>query len=96
MTEAQRKQGLEDWRAAHPQAAPALAKAAGESYSLPQGYNDTAEHIANFFRAVETREPVVENEVFGNHAAIGCHLANYSYFHKTIATWDAGTKTIKG
>jgi len=27
---------------------------------------------------------------FGNHAAIGCHLANYAYFKNTIATWDAG------
>jgi predicted dehydrogenase len=96
MTEAQRKQGLEDWRAAHPQPAPAVVKAPVESYALPQGYNDTASHLANFFRAVETREPVVEDEVFGNNAAIGCHLANYSYFHKTIAKWDAETKTIKG
>jgi hypothetical protein len=39
---------------------------------------------------------VVEDEVFGNHAAIGCHMANYSYFHRTIATWDEATKTIKG
>ena len=96
MTEAQRKQGLEEWRAAHPQQAPALANASGDSYTLPQGYNDTADHLGNFFRAVETREAVVENEVFGNNAAIGCHLANYSYFHKTIAMWDAGTRTIKG
>ncbi len=96
MTEAQRKQGQEEWRAAHPQQPPALAKAAVESYALPPGYNDTADHLANFFRAVETREHVVEDEVFGNHAAIGCHLANYSYFHKTIATWDAASQSIKG
>jgi len=67
-----------------------------ESFSMPPGYNDTAAHIANFFRAVETREHVVEDEVFGNNAAIGCHLANYSYFHRTVAQWDAATKTIKG
>jgi predicted dehydrogenase len=94
MTAAQRQKGVEDWRAAHPAAPPALE--AVENYTLPQGYNDTADHIANFFRAVETRERVVEDEVFGNHAAIGCHLANYSYFHRTVATWDAATKTIIG
>jgi hypothetical protein len=44
---------------------------------------------------VKTREHVVEDEVFGNNAAIGCHLANYSYFHRTVATWDAATRTIK-
>ncbi len=96
MTEAQRKQGQDEWRVAHPQQPPALVKAAAESYVLPAGYNDTADHLANFFRAVQTREKVVEDEVFGNHAAIGCHLANYSYFHKTIAVWDAATQTIKG
>lgn len=94
MTEAQRKQGLEDWRAAHP--APPPAHGTPESFTLPQGYNDTAEHIANFFHAIETREHVVEDEVFGNNAAIGCHLANYSYFHRAIATWDAAAQAIKG
>jgi hypothetical protein len=34
--------------------------------------------------------------VFGNHTAIGCHLANYAYFNKKIATWDADTKSIHG
>ncbi len=85
---------LDEWHAAHPAPAPKLAEV--ETYTAPQGYNDTADHIANFFRAIETREHVVEDEVFGNHAAIACHQANYSYFHRTVATWDAGTKTIKG
>jgi hypothetical protein len=45
---------------------------------------------------VETRQHVVEDEVFGNHAAIACHMANHSYFHKNVATWDAAGKTIQG
>jgi predicted dehydrogenase len=93
MTAAQRQKGQEEWRAAHPVAAPALSEV--ESYTLPAGYNDTADHIANFFRAVVTREHVVEDEVFGHNAAIGCHLANQSYFHHSIATWDAAAKTVK-
>jgi len=44
---------------------------------------------------VRTRKPAVENEVFGNHAAIGCHLANYAYFNKSIAVLDAGAKKIR-
>jgi len=32
--------------------------------------------------------------VFGNNAAIGCHLANFSYFNKTVAVWDAAQKKI--
>ena len=94
MTEAQTKQGQEEWKAAHPASPAALGEV--ESFTLPQGYDDTAAHIANFFRAVETRERVVEDEVFGHHAALGCHLANYSYFHRTVATWDAATNSIKG
>jgi hypothetical protein len=67
-----------------------------ESYAAPQGYDDTADHLASFFHAVETREHVVEDEVFGNNAAVACHMANHSYFHRTVAAWDAATRTIKG
>ena len=96
MTEAQRKQGIEDWKAAHPAPSTPLAAPEVETFTLPRGYNDTAEHIANFFQAINTRQHVVEDEVFGHHAAIGCHMANYSYFHRNVATWDQATKTIKG
>jgi len=44
-----------------------------ETFTAPQGYSDVSAHQANFFNAVRTRKPTVENEVFGNHAAIGCH-----------------------
>ncbi|MGC1222535.1 MAG: hypothetical protein WA872_12170 [Candidatus Sulfotelmatobacter sp.] len=43
---------------------------------------------------MRSRKPVTENEVFGNHAAVGCHLANFAYFNKSIAVWDAGAKKI--
>jgi len=67
-----------------------------EVYAAPPGYNDMVDHLANFFQAVRTRKPVVENEVFGNKAALtGCHLSNYSYFNKTVAVWDAATNRIK-
>ena len=89
-----KKKYLDDWHAQHPEPAGALPQT--ETYAPPPGYDDTAEHIANFFRAVETSEHVVEDEVFGNHAAIACHMANYSYFHKNVATWDAAAETIKG
>ena len=37
-------------------------------------------HLAVFFDAVRTRKPVVEDVVFGHHAAAACHMANASYF----------------
>jgi hypothetical protein len=33
-------------------------------------------HLWNFFQAVKSRKPVAEDAVFGNHAAIACHMAN--------------------
>jgi predicted dehydrogenase len=93
-TAAAKKQYLDEWHAAHP--APASSLAEVESYTVTPGYDDTDDHIANFFRAVETRERVTEDEVFGNHTAIACHMANHSHFHRNMATWDEATKTIKG
>jgi len=93
-----RKEYLANWAKEHPPAAPFASKLTEEveTYVPPAGYNDTADHEANFFNAVRTRKPCVENEVFGNHAAIGCHLANYSYFNKKAAMWDASAKKITG
>ncbi len=93
-TAAAKQQYLAEWHAAHP--APPAKLGEVESYTVPAGYDDTADHLASFFHAVETREHVVEDEVFGNHAAVACHMANHSYFNRTVATWDAATKTIKG
>jgi len=64
-------------------------------FSPPDGYSDLVDHQANFFNAVRSRKKVVENEEFGNNAALGCHLANYSYFKETQAVWDAAGKKIK-
>lgn len=93
-----RTQYLADWAKEHPLPVAFDAKAVAEveTYVAPPGYNDTVDHEANFFNSVRSRKPCVENEVFGNNAAIGCHLANYSYFKKTPAMWDAGAKKITG
>jgi len=91
-----REQYLETWHEEHPSPGP-LQSAVDEeveTYTVPPGYSDVVDHEANFFHAVHTRKPVVENEVFGNHAAIGCHLANYAYFNKCVAVWDDGQKNI--
>ncbi|HEX4773086.1 MAG TPA: Gfo/Idh/MocA family oxidoreductase [Bryobacteraceae bacterium] len=56
-------------------------------------WDDVRPHLWNFFQAVRTRKPVAEDAVFGNHAAIACHMANNSYFHKERVTFDASLKT---
>ncbi|MDQ3995634.1 MAG: Gfo/Idh/MocA family oxidoreductase [Gemmatimonadota bacterium] len=47
------------------------------------GYDDTTPHLWNFFEAVRTRKPVVEDAVFGHHAALACHMANESYYKRS-------------
>ncbi|HJR64956.1 MAG TPA: Gfo/Idh/MocA family oxidoreductase [Gemmatimonadaceae bacterium] len=46
------------------------------------GYNDIRPHLWNFFDAVRTRKPVVEDAVFGHNAALACHMANESYYRR--------------
>ena len=66
------------------------------TFYAPPGYDEDREHLWNFFESVRTRRPSVEDATFGNNTAIACHMANYSYFHKTTAVWDAAAKMIKG
>jgi predicted dehydrogenase len=58
-------------------------------------WDDERPHLWNYFQAVRSRKPVVEDAVFGHHAALACHMANESYFRRTIVTWDAASGQIK-
>jgi predicted dehydrogenase len=58
-------------------------------------WDDLAPHLWNFFQAVRTRGTVVEDAVFGNHAAIACHMANESYFRKSPVTYSEAKKINK-
>jgi len=61
---------------------------AQESYAAPQDYDDTYDHFNNFFEAVRTRKPVVEDPVFGFRAAGAALLANLSYERGSVVQWD--------
>lgn len=65
-----------------------------ETYVLPPNYSELNDHLWNFFESVKTRQPLAEDAVFGNNTSIACHMANYSYFHKSAAVWDAGRRRI--
>jgi hypothetical protein len=58
-------------------------------------YDDVRPHLWTFFQAVRSHKPVTEDAVFGNHAALACHMANESYFRKSAVYLDPATKTIK-
>ena len=58
-------------------------------------FDDIAPHLSTFFEAVRTRQPVVEDAVFGHHAALACHMANESYFRSRVVSWDAASNSMK-
>jgi predicted dehydrogenase len=58
------------------------------------GYDDIRPHLWNFFEAVRTRRPVVEDAVFGHNAALACHMANEAYFRKSVVS--PATLAIRG
>ncbi len=58
-------------------------------------FDDIRPHLSTFFEAVRTRTPVVEDVVFGHHAALACHMANESYFRSSTVSWDAASKSMK-
>jgi predicted dehydrogenase len=90
MREAYEKQ----WHAENDAKLAALPLQETISFAGPD-WDDTRPHLLNFFDAVRTRAPVVEDVVFGHHAALACHMANESYFRRGTVTWDAGSQSIE-
>ena len=69
----------------HPMGAPQLGY---EKYVAAAGYSDSYDHFRNFFSSVRTRQPVVEDAVFGYRAAGAALLSNLSYEKGTVVHWD--------
>ena len=89
-----RDEYFKQWHAEHD---PQLGKEPVREDTVYRGHDwdDMRPHLNNFFQSVKSRKPVVEDAVFGNNAAIACHMANESYFRKKPVTWDAASKTVK-
>ena len=84
---------VKNWRAEHD----TLGKESvveGVRFTGPS-WDEVKPHLWNFFQAVKTRQPVVEDVVFGHHAALACHMANESYFAESAVRWDPVSQTIK-
>ena len=88
-TEAMQKRILTEYREKyplpHPSGPPPVRV---ETYAAPAGYNDSYDHFKNFFASVRTRQPVVEDAVFGFRAAGAALLSNLSYERGTVIKWD--------
>jgi predicted dehydrogenase len=60
-----------------------------------ESWDDLGPHLWTFFESVKTRKPNVEDAVFGNHAAIACHMANQSYFRNERVFFDEANHALK-
>ena len=92
---AMRQKYAANWRAANDPAPGTQKLIEAANYLAPPDYDDTRDHLWNFFQSVKTRHPSIEDENFGNNAAIAIHMANDSYFQKGPAVWDASTRSIR-
>ena len=88
-TDAMQKQILEEYRKKYPATHPDGPPASGfEKYVAPEGYSDSYDHFKNFFASVRSRQPVVEDAVFGFRAAGAALLSNVSYERGEVVKWD--------
>jgi len=59
-----------------------------ERYVAPAGYSDQYDHLRNWVEAIRSRQPVVEDAVFGFRAAGAALLSNASYERGAVVEWD--------
>ncbi len=89
-----REEYFEKWHAEH-DPDPGSEPVDGSTTYHGQDWDDTTPHVWGFFEAVKTRKPVVQDAVFGNHAALACHMANESYFRQAPVRWDEASRSVK-
>ncbi|HZY64158.1 MAG TPA: Gfo/Idh/MocA family oxidoreductase [Edaphobacter sp.] len=75
----------------HPTGAPPVGT---EKFVAPDGYNDTYDHFRNFFDAMRTRRPVVEDAEFGFRAAGAALLSNLSMEKGSVIHWDPNAMKV--
>lgn len=79
------EQYAKKYPAAHPEGDPPVGY---EKFVAPRGYSDSYDHFKNFFASVRSRQPVVEDAVFGYRAAGAALLSNLSIDRGEIVKWD--------
>jgi hypothetical protein len=89
-----RAEYVRQWRAEH-YVPPGREPIGSQTIYNGDDWDDLRPHLWNYFHAVKTRQPVAEDAVFGNHAAIACHMANESYFRGKPVVWDEASHSIK-
>jgi predicted dehydrogenase len=65
-----------------------------ERFAAPHGYSDNYDHFRNFFSAVRSRQPVVEDATFGFRASGAALLSNLSVEKNAVVHWNPETMKI--
>src|SRR5262245_6969428 len=84
---------MKQYRAKYPETPRQLRAGNDQEFEGPRDYNSTEDHFRNFFEAMRTRRPVIEDASFGLRAAGPALLANHSYFEGRPIGWDAEKMT---
>ena len=92
-----RTEYLQQWRKDYPALLPGkyTLMESSESFVAPPSYDFQLDHMNNFMESVRTRQPSVEDAVYGKNTAIAAHMANYSYFNKCQAVWNEAARKIE-
>lgn len=51
------------------------------------GWDDLKPRLWTFFDSTRARNPLPEDAIFRNHAALACHIASSLYFQKRQVIW---------
>ncbi len=86
---AMQKAIADNYKAKYSQADTQKPKSETVTYQSPDGYNSSFDHFDNFFDAMRTGKPVVEDATFGFRAAAPALACNESYFQNKVIHWDA-------
>jgi hypothetical protein len=86
--EAMQKQIEEEHEKKYPPHAGNPSLGGSEKYLTPKGYSDSYDHFRNFFASVRSRQPVVEDAVFGYRAAGAALLSNLSIEKGQVINWN--------
>lgn len=73
---------------------PRIADNRVETFVLPRNYNDTVDHMKNFFHSVRTGSAPVEDAAFGFRAAGAALLSNLSMERDSPVRWNPETMKV--
>ena len=94
-TDAMQKQYVEQYRKKYPSEHPTGPPSNEvQKFVAPKGYSDSYDHFHNFFNAVRSRQPVVEDATFGFRAAGAALLGNLSAERGSVVHWNPETMKL--